>query len=174
MPVSLLQLDANLIEGEPDKIQIYRKYVKIRETGLQSPPKHKITTSANYTDVIGTGYTSHDKELCLHYFKINQLNSYLFWCRDTGGGVKKWWFFPPQRSKDLGTGCGVRQAGIGFCFLLGFQKLISFSGKIRHLPFCHSFKICTLHVMDSIIFFPLFFLHPLCFADIYWTINQSL
>ena len=56
----------------------------IRETGFQSPPKkngisgtqsgvmslvnfkHKITTSANYTDGIGRGYTSHDKELCLH------------------------------------------------------------------------------------------------------------
>ena len=42
--------------------------------------KHKIMTSANYTDGIGTGYTSHDKELCLHgkrlknYFKsINQI-----------------------------------------------------------------------------------------------------
>ena len=28
--------------------------------------KHKITTSTNYTDGIGTGYTSHDKEICLH------------------------------------------------------------------------------------------------------------
>ena len=28
--------------------------------------KHKITTSANYTDGIGTGYTSHEKEICLH------------------------------------------------------------------------------------------------------------
>ena len=42
--------------------------------------KHKIMTSANYTGGIGTGYTSHDKELCLHrkrqknYFKINQSN----------------------------------------------------------------------------------------------------
>ena len=42
--------------------------------------KHKITTSANYKGGIGTGYTSHDKELCLHskrlknYFKINQSN----------------------------------------------------------------------------------------------------
>ena len=29
--------------------------------------KHKITTSTNYTDGIGTGYTrtSHDKEICL-------------------------------------------------------------------------------------------------------------
>ena len=42
--------------------------------------KHKITTSANYTDGIGTGYTSHDNEMCLHskrfknYFKINQSN----------------------------------------------------------------------------------------------------
>ena len=37
--------------------------------------KHKVTTSANYTDGIGTGYMSHDKELCLHFFKINQSNS---------------------------------------------------------------------------------------------------
>ena len=42
--------------------------------------KHKITTSANYTDSIGTGFTSHDKELCLqgkrlkNYFKINKSN----------------------------------------------------------------------------------------------------
>ena len=37
-------------------------------------------TLANYTDGIGTGYTrtSHDKELCLHYFKINQSNSDLY------------------------------------------------------------------------------------------------
>ena len=26
----------------------------------------KITTSANYTDGIGTGYTSHDNEMCRH------------------------------------------------------------------------------------------------------------
>ena len=42
--------------------------------------KHKITTSAHYTDGIGTGYTSHDKEISLHgkilknNFKINQSN----------------------------------------------------------------------------------------------------
>ena len=28
--------------------------------------KHKIMTSANYTDSIGTGYTSLDNEMCLH------------------------------------------------------------------------------------------------------------
>ena len=28
--------------------------------------KHKVMTSANFTDGIGTGYTSHDKEICLH------------------------------------------------------------------------------------------------------------
>ena len=28
--------------------------------------KHKIMTWANYTESIGTGYTSHDKEICLH------------------------------------------------------------------------------------------------------------
>ena len=28
--------------------------------------KHKITTSANYMDGIGTGYKSHDNEMCLH------------------------------------------------------------------------------------------------------------
>ena len=39
---------------------------------------HKITTSANYTDGIGTGYTSHNKEKSLpgkrlkNNFKINQ------------------------------------------------------------------------------------------------------
>ena len=73
--------------------------------------KHKITTSANYTDGIGTGYTSHNKELCLHgkrlknYFKINQSNET---CTDavmkrTRGGGKKAVFFPPKRSYDLGT-----------------------------------------------------------------------
>ena len=42
--------------------------------------KRKITTSANYRDSIGTGYMSHDKELCLHgkrlknYININQSN----------------------------------------------------------------------------------------------------
>ena len=42
--------------------------------------KHKIATSANYTDSIGTGYKSHDKELCLkelwlkNHLKINQSN----------------------------------------------------------------------------------------------------
>ena len=40
--------------------------------------KQKITTSTNYKDSIGTGYPSHNKEMCLHrkklknYFKINQ------------------------------------------------------------------------------------------------------
>ena len=42
--------------------------------------KHKVTTPANYTDGIGTGYTYHNKEICLHVkrltnnFKINQSN----------------------------------------------------------------------------------------------------
>ena len=105
---TLLQLDANLIEGEPynrltylknkrqlkrrNKIQIYQKYRKVvfkahqneqgqwgpvrchRRTDLFTPThpppvqkmsfinfKHKITTSANYADSIGTGYMSHDK-----------------------------------------------------------------------------------------------------------------
>ena len=35
--------------------------------------KHKITTSANYTDGIGTGYTFHDNEMCLH---IKHLKNY--------------------------------------------------------------------------------------------------
>ena len=35
--------------------------------------KHKIATSANYTDNFGTGYTSHSKRL-KNYFKINQSN----------------------------------------------------------------------------------------------------
>ena len=32
--------------------------------------KHKITTSASYMDSIGTGYTSHNKEICLHSKRI--------------------------------------------------------------------------------------------------------
>ena len=64
--------------------------------------KHKITTSANYINRIGTGYTSHDKELCLHYFKINQSNqtctNAVMKCTGGGGrGVKKQ-FFPPKFS----------------------------------------------------------------------------
>ena len=121
---SLLQFDANLIEGEPynhlawknkrqlkwrDKIQIYQKCgkpiskpaktnsVTVDPSPVWStqrffaparPPvgqktslvnfKHKINTSANYMDGIGTGCTSHNKEMCLHSkrleynFKINQ------------------------------------------------------------------------------------------------------
>ena len=49
--------------------------------------KHKITTSANYTDGIGTGYTFHDNEMCLHITNLkttlNQsIKSDLYWCRD--------------------------------------------------------------------------------------------
>ena len=63
----LLQLDANLIEEEP-----YNRLTQ--KINLN----HKITTSANYTDGIGTGYTSHNKEKSLpgkrlkNNFKINQ------------------------------------------------------------------------------------------------------
>ena len=112
--ISLLQLDANLVEGElynrlarkkhkdyqsvASKFKLLRKCGKPvsktrqdqqRQCGPGSvssthriffapthPPKgqktslvnfkHKITTSANYTDGIGTGYTSHDNEMCLH------------------------------------------------------------------------------------------------------------
>ena len=66
---------------------------------------HKITTSANYTDGIGTGYTSHNKEICLHgkrlknNFKINQSN---YTCTDVGmkrtrGRGKKRWSSPPRQ-----------------------------------------------------------------------------
>ena len=72
--------------------------------------KHKITTSANYTDGIGTGYTSHDKEICLHgkrlknNFKINQSNET---CTDTvmkhtRGRGKKAVVFSPKTSYKLG------------------------------------------------------------------------
>ena len=126
-PFSLLQLDANLIEGEPfnrfmqknkrrlnvaqqnsNNSEIWETGSKTRQneqrqcrvqcsvvdTKIFSCPithpwvkkhhsltfKHKIRSSANNTDGIGTGYTSHDKELCLNfkrlinYFKINKSN----------------------------------------------------------------------------------------------------
>ena len=58
-------------------------------------------TSSNYMDGIGTGYTSHDKEICKRLknnFRINQSDQT---CTDAMmkhmlGGVKKQWFFPPQ------------------------------------------------------------------------------
>ena len=41
-----------------------------------------------------------------------------------GGGVKKQWFFPPKRSKDLGTEGGVRRAGrVLFLFALVHIKV---------------------------------------------------
>ena len=119
----LLQLDANIIEGEPYKrlarknkrrLNVARQNSNILEMWetrfknlprwtsvgpgpvlsihrfFSRPPvgqktslinfKHKIMTSANYTNGIGTGYASHDKEICLHCkrlknnFKINESN----------------------------------------------------------------------------------------------------
>ena len=70
--------------------------------------KHKITTSANYTDGIGTRYTSHDKEICLHGKRlkttsksINQIIPILTTGTDAvmkrmRGRGKKVVFFPPQ------------------------------------------------------------------------------
>ena len=83
--------------------------------------KHKITTSANYTDGIGTGYTSHDNEMCLHitdlknYSKsINKIGPVLMpWWNVWGGGVKKRRFFPPKTSYKLGTGV-KRGEQVGF------------------------------------------------------------
>ena len=41
-----------------------------------------------------------------------------------GRGVKKQWFFPPKRSKDLGTEGGVRRAGrVLFLFALVHIKV---------------------------------------------------
>ena len=83
--------------------------------------KHKITTSANYTDGIGTGYTSHDNEMCLHitdlknYSKsINKIGPVLMpWWNVWGGGVKKRRFFPPKTSYKLGSGV-ERGEQVGF------------------------------------------------------------
>ena len=73
--------------------------------------KHKNYDFNYYTDSTGTGYMSHDKELCLLYSKsINQIQT----CTDAmmqGGGRVKRVVFPPKRSKYLGTGGGVRLAG---------------------------------------------------------------
>ena len=113
MQFSLLQLDANLIEGETynrlaqknkrrlNVARLNSNIPEMWETGFKNLPrreasvwslvpcplhtdifcacpstvgkkmslvnfKHKITTSANYTDGIVTGYTSHNKEICLH------------------------------------------------------------------------------------------------------------
>ena len=75
--------------------------------------KHKIMTSANYTNGIGTGYKSHDKEICLHGKRlkkqlqnqsINQIRPVLMlWWNVQGGGVQKQCFFPPKTSYKLGT-----------------------------------------------------------------------
>ena len=62
---------------KPSKLVI--SVTDIQKTSLVNF-KHKNRTSANYTDGIGTGYTSHNKEICLHgkilknNFKINQSN----------------------------------------------------------------------------------------------------
>ena len=75
--------------------------------------KHKITPSANYTDGIGTRYTSHDKEICLHGKRlkttsksINQtipiLTTDAVMKRIRGRG-KKVVFFPPKTSYKLDT-----------------------------------------------------------------------
>ena len=77
-------------------------------------------TSANYMDGIGTGYTSHDKEICKRLknnFRINQSDQT---CTDAMmkhmlGWVKKQWFFPPPKtSYKLGT---EEKQGkqVGFC-----------------------------------------------------------
>ena len=85
--------------------------------------KHKITTSTNYRDEIGTGYIrmSHNIEICLHgkrhknnfNFKINQSN---FTCTDAvmkrrRGRGKKQWFFPQDKYIQ---GTDEKRAGIGF------------------------------------------------------------
>ena len=88
--------------------------------------KHKITTSANYTDGIGTGYTSHDNEMCLHitdlknYSKsINKIGPVLMpWWNVWGGGVKKRRFFPPKTSYKLGSGV-ERGEQVGFFAPIG-------------------------------------------------------
>ena len=54
-------------------------------------------SNSNYTDGIGTGYTSQDKELYLHFFKINQSNSDMLWWNVGGGGGKKVVIFSPQK-----------------------------------------------------------------------------
>ena len=118
-PFSLLQLDANLIEGEPfnrfmqknkrrlNVAQQNSNISEIWETGSKTRQneqrqcrvqcsvvdtkifscpithpwvkkhhsltfKHKIRSSANNTDGIGTGYTSHDKEICLHWKRLQK------------------------------------------------------------------------------------------------------
>ena len=62
---------------KPSKLVI--SVTDIQKTSLVNF-KHKNRTSANYTDGIVTGYTSPNKEICLHgkilknNFKINQSN----------------------------------------------------------------------------------------------------
>ena len=92
--------------------------------------KHKITTSANYTDGIGTGYTSHDNEMCLHitdlkkYSKsINKIGPVLMpWWNVWGEGVKKQRFFPPKISYKLGSGV-ERGEQVGFSALNWFLRI---------------------------------------------------
>ena len=54
--------------------------------------KHKITSSANCTDSIGTVYTSHGKRLQNQSIRLDRTDA-----------VMKWWCFPPKTSYKLGT-----------------------------------------------------------------------
>ena len=80
----------------------------------------KIRTTSNYTDGIGTGYTSHDNEMCLHskdlkttLKSINQIWHTDAVIKHVRGRVKNWWFFSPKTSYKLGTGV-KRGEQVGF------------------------------------------------------------
>ena len=83
-------------------------------------------TSANYTDGIGTGYTSQDKEICLqgkrlkNKFKINQSNQT---CTNAimklmRGRGKKAVVFPPKTKYKLGMD-EKQGEQVGFFALIG-------------------------------------------------------
>ena len=85
---------------------------------------HKITASANYTDCIGTGYMSHNKEICLHgkrlknNFKINQsaqacTDAVMKRTRERGKNAV---VFPTKTSYKLGTD-EKRGKQVGFLYL---------------------------------------------------------
>ena len=83
--------------------------------------KHKITTWANYTDGIGTGYTVHlMTNNCVCMVKdskttsklINQIRPVLMpWWNIPGGGGKKAVLFSPQKNLRSRYGCEVRRPG---------------------------------------------------------------
>ena len=74
------------------------------------PTRGSKNVTFNYMDGIGTWYTSHDKEICLHGKRqttsksINQIRPVLMlWWNVRGRGVKKQCFFPQDKLYTIST-----------------------------------------------------------------------